>query len=174
VLAPTKYLKRHDNLGKYVHALLLYKYKITNEIPLWYLYNPPDVIENESMKVLWNFSIQTDLEIRHNRPDITVIDKNSMCAYLIDIAVPNDIHIATRRLDKIRNYTDLANEIKTLWGLRKVDIIPIVIGATGMIYHGLNDDLEKIGIENEFDKAWAQKIVLLGTAHIVRSFLNIA
>ena len=63
VLAPTKYLKRHDNLGKYVHALLLYKYKITNEIPLWYLYNPPDVIENESMKVLWNFSIQTDLEI---------------------------------------------------------------------------------------------------------------
>ena len=80
-----------------------------------------------------------------------------MCAYLIDIAVPNDIHIATRRLDKIRNYTDLANEIKTLWGLRKVDIIPIVIGATGMIYHGLNDDLEKLELKMNLIKHGLKK-----------------
>ena len=174
VLAPTKYLKRHDDLGKYIHALLLFKHEVINEIPPWYHYNPPDVIESESVKVLWNFTIQTDHEIAHNRPDITLVDKRSMTAYLIDIAVPNDIYIAERRLDKIRNYTNLANEIKTLWQLRKVDIIPIVIGATGMFYHGLDDDLKKLDIEKEFNKSWAQKIVLLGTAHIVRAFLQIA
>ena len=61
-----------------------------------------------------------------------------------------------------------------MWNLRKVDIVPIVIGASGMFYNEFDNDLKKLGIHKEFDKAWAQKIVILGTCHIVRAFLQIA
>ena len=174
VLAPTKYLKRHDDLGKYVHALLCKKYDIIDEIPPWYLYHPIDVIENEQAKILWNFSIQTDHEVRHNRPDITLINKRTRTVALIDISCPNDHNIAAKRMEKMRVYNDLAIEVQTLWNMRKVDIVPIVIGATGFFYKNFNDDLKKIGIDNDFDKAWGQKIVILGTCHIVRAFLQIA
>jgi len=78
-------------------------------------------------------------------------------------------------MEKLRNYTDLAVEIKSLWNLDRVKIVPIIIGATGIIHKGLNDDVEKLGLnDNKFDMREAQKITLLGTAHIVRSFFNIA
>ena len=41
----------------------------------WYKYEPSPVLENENFKVLWDFSIQTDKEIRANRPDIIFVDK---------------------------------------------------------------------------------------------------
>ena len=174
VMAPTKYLNRHNDLAKYVHSLLLVKHEVIDEIPPWYQYNPLDVIENNKVKVLWDFPIQTDHEVRHHKPDIVVVHKETRTATIIDIAVPNDTNIATTRMEKIRRYIDLAVEIKTLWELRKVDVVPIVIGATGMIHNGFNEDLQKIGIHHEFDKRLAQKIVLLATARIVRGFLQIA
>ena len=54
-------------------------------------------------------------------------------------------------------------------------IVPIVIGATGVIHKNLESDVEKLKLKNnKFNIREAQKITLLGTAHIVRSFLNIA
>jgi len=173
VLSATKYLKRHNDLAKYVHALLLKKYGFIAELPKWYEHKPKDVEENGNAKILWDFSIQTDHEIRHNRPDIVVLDKTKRKVSLIDISVPNDCNVAEKRVQKIRAYTDLATELKTLWNVQKVDIVPVIIGCTGTFYHGLVKDLEKIDIENDFKKYIAQKIVLLGTAHIVRAFMNI-
>ena len=92
---------------------------------------------------------------------------------LVDIAVPNDSNIADKQVEKIRKYTDLANEVNTLWQGRKVDIVPIVIGCTGTFYNDIEKDLEKIDIKKDFKKYVAQKIVLLGTSHIVRAFMNI-
>ena len=90
------------------------------------------------------------------------------------MAIPNDYNIAAKHLEKIRKYTDLAIEIKSLWNLRKVEIVPMIIGATGTFYHKFDDYLKKMDLKDEFDKYLAQKIVLLGTAHIIRAFLQIA
>ena len=104
-----------------------------------------------------------------------MIDKDRNEANIIDVAVPNDYRIAQKRLEKIRNYTTLAGEIKTLWKLSKVTITPIIIGAMGTMYKQFDDDIEKLGLtNNKFSKTEGQKITLLGTAHIVRSFLQIA
>ena len=67
---PTKYVKRHDNACKYVHLLLANKYHLIEDIPKWYEYDPDPLLENESVKVLWNFPVQTDRRINHNKPDI--------------------------------------------------------------------------------------------------------
>ena len=65
--------------------------------------------------------------------------------------------------------------MKTLWGLSNVEIVPIIVGATGAIYNGFDKDIKKLNLERvKFDKFQIQKIALLGTAHIVRGFLQIA
>lgn len=174
VLSATKYLKRHNDLAKYVHTLLLRKYGFIETLANWFEHQPKCVEENDNAKILWDFSIQTDHEVRNNRPDIVVVDKSTQKVALVDIAVPNDSNIADKRVEKLRKYTDLANEVKTLWQARKVDIVPIVVGCTGTFYKDIEKDLKKIDIESEFQKYMAQKIVLLGTAHIVRAFMNIA
>ena len=140
----------------------------------WYEHQPRSVEENDNAKILWDFSIQTDHEVRNNRPDIVVVEKSTQKVSLIDIAVPNDTNIADKRVEKIQKYTDLANEIKTLWQARKVNIIPIVVGCTGTFYKEFEKDLKKIDIFDDFKTCVAQKIVLLGTAHIVRAFMNTA
>ena len=173
-LAPTKYLKRHNDLAKYIYILLLQKYELDTTNHLWYDYTPQPVIENDRTKILWDFSIQTDHQIQHNKPDILILHKTERRATIIDIAVPNDSNIPMKRLEKLRNYTDLAVEIKTLWNLNKIEIVPFVIGATGVFYKGFDNDIEKLGLNGTMKYEICQKIILLGTAHIVRAFMQIA
>jgi len=54
---------------------------------------------------LWDFPIQTDHEIRHNRSDIVVLDKAKRKVSLIDISVPNVRNVAEKPVQKIRAYT---------------------------------------------------------------------
>ena len=104
--------------------------------------------------------------MQHNKPDIIAIDKAQNTAYIIYVAIPNDNNISRKRLDKIRAYTDLAVEVKTLWGLSNVEIVPIFFGATGTIYNGFDKNIKKLNLERvKFDKFQTQKIAFLGTAH---------
>lgn len=174
-LAPTKYLERHDNVCKYIHMLLTNEHGINNQITSWYRHKPRPIVENDRVKILWNFQVQTDHHLRHIKPDIIVVDKTKNEANIIDVAIPNDYRIAQKRLEKLRNYTDLCAEIKTLWRLSKVRITPIIIGAMGIMFQKFDKDIEKLNLQrHKFDKFEAQKIALLGTAHIVRSFSMIA
>ena len=51
------------------------------------------VLENEAVKLLWDFPMQTESKIEHNRPDIVVIEKKSKACYIIDVACPFDTRI---------------------------------------------------------------------------------
>ena len=102
-----------------------------------------------------------------------MVEKTTQKVSLIDIAVPNDTNIADKRVEKLRKYTDLANEVKTLWQARKVEIIPIVVGCTGTFYKEYEKYIKKIDIVDESKTCMAQKIVLLGTAYLVCAFMNI-
>ena len=127
------------------------------------------MLENENFKILWDFSIQTDREIRANRPDIIFVDKREQTVMFIDVTIPNDHNIIEKKLEKIEKYTDLGIEIKELWNMQRVDIVPIVIGCTGVLDNSFVRYLGKIPAEiNVFE---LQKIVLLNTCYIVRRFL---
>ena len=143
---------------------------IINNTIRWYDHQPRAVEENDSTKILWNFSIQTDHTIAHNKPDIVIVNKRTNEATIIDVAIPNDHNLARKRLDKLRAYTDLSVEIKTLWNLTKVTIVPVIIGAMGTFYSQFKTDVEKIPFDNlKLEQYEMQKIALLGTAHIVFS-----
>ena len=128
------------------------------------------MLENENFKTLWDFSIQTDKEIRANRPDIILVDKREQIVLFIDVTIPNNHNIIEKRLEKIEKYTDLAIEIKELWNMQRVDIVPIVIGCTGVVDNSFVRYLGKIPAEiNVFE---LQKIVLLNTCYMVGRFLS--
>ena len=58
-----------------------------NEAEKRYIRNPAKVLESENCKIWWNFLIQTDKALEHNRPDIIAIDKKSKKCLLIDPAL---------------------------------------------------------------------------------------
>ena len=93
VMAPTKYLQRHDNVCNYVHDLLLNEFDFKENQTAWYQHQPRTVEENANAKILWNFAVQTDHALQHNKPDIIVINKTNNKALIIDVAVPNDNNV---------------------------------------------------------------------------------
>ena len=67
----------------------------------WYKYEPSPVLENENFKILWDFSIQTDKEIRANRADIVFVDKREPVLF-IDVTIPKkDLRSAAVTLQKL-------------------------------------------------------------------------
>ena len=168
--ANTLYLKRHNNVAKYLHLKICLNSDLVKKHFEWCKYEPSLVLEIENFKILWDFSIQTDKEIRANRPDIIFVDKREQTVLFIDVTIPNDHNIIEKRLEKIEKYADLGIEIKELWKMQRVDIVPIVIGCTGVVHNSFVRYLGKIPAEiNVFE---LQKILLLNTCYIVRRFLS--
>ena len=86
-LSPTKYRERHDNVCKYIHVLLLLEHGFIEKYIPWYQHQPTQVAENNSTKILWNFSIQTDHEVINNKPGIIAMNKINKTANLIEVTV---------------------------------------------------------------------------------------
>jgi hypothetical protein len=61
--------------------------------PTSYSYTPESCLENDSYKLYFDRTILTDIHIKHNRPDIIILNKQQKQAYLLDIAVPNSHNI---------------------------------------------------------------------------------
>ena len=128
------------------------------------------VIENETVKILWDMTIQCDHYIEARRPDILVVEKESKKALIIDIASPGDCNVGEKESEKIEKYQDLKREIMKLWSLKSVEVIPVVVGALGSVSKKIGQYLEKIGIDVRI--GLLQKTALLGTARILRSVLE--
>ena len=168
-LSQKEYKRRHDNLEKVVHWKLTRKcnFEAGNK---WYEHDPERVLENESYKILWDSSIQTDHVIEARRPDLVVVDKKERICKIIDFAVPGDSRIEEKEKDKIEKYQDLGRELQKIWNV-KVKIIPLVVGSLGAITKQFGNRLKQVGITA--GTAQVQKTVLLGTARILRKVLEI-
>ena len=90
-------------------------------------YSPPRVCENSVCKLLWDFSIVSDVPLQHNRPDITYILKNNNEVFLIDIAIPGDSRLSHKFAEKHSKYIDLKVEVTRVWRVKRVSTIPIIV-----------------------------------------------
>ena len=100
------YKKRHDTLARIVHCKV-YDLPFSSKR---YEHSPVGITDNEEVNILWNFTIQTDREINHRRPDITVHGKNNNKFLTEDIAVPGDSNVESklreRELGKISRLSE--------------------------------------------------------------------
>ena len=63
-------------------------------------------IRKDIVKIIWNFSIQIETNIDHNKPQLILLEKEKMC-YIVAVASPFDPRIETKEKDKVKNYTAL-------------------------------------------------------------------
>ena len=71
------------------------------------------VVENDEVRITWDTTIYTDKKLKHNRPDITVMQRNTKEWTLIDIAVPTDQNVSKTEHEKVEKYQELAFETKS-------------------------------------------------------------
>jgi hypothetical protein len=170
-LANTEYLHRHNFSCKIVHQYLAKQANlIDTEVP-YYQYEPKPVLENNTDKLYWDRPVITDRTILANRPDIIWVHKNSKSAVLIDLAHPNDHNLNETFSNKIIKYTDLADEIKQMWKLDSVIVVPIVISVNGLIHPKILKFSDKINLPTKIVHT-CQRSVVLETCRIVRKVLN--
>ena len=148
---------------------LCQKFGLIGEVK-WYYHKPAIVVENDRIKILSDFNIQADHVIQHRKPDIVVLYKNERKCHFIDIAVPGDKRTELKEQEKIYNYTELRQEVKKIWDLSQVVVVPVVIGAPRVTSKRFKDWLEKLNIKSSVELL--QKPALLGTAKIVRQVLE--
>jgi hypothetical protein len=79
---------------------LAVKFNLLKNTQSRYSYKLESCLENDNYKLYFDRTVLTDIHIKHNRPDIIILDKQQKQAYLLDIAVPNS-HNTTQKLIKI-------------------------------------------------------------------------
>jgi hypothetical protein len=136
---------------------LAVKFNLLKNTQPHYSYTPESCLENDSYKLYLDRTILSDIHIKHNRPDIIILNKQQKQAYLLDIAVPNSHNITQTYNTKINKYLELSVAMRNLWCLEKISLFK---------------NLKILDLDNTL-VVEIQKGILLYSCHIVRKFLNI-
>ena len=89
------------------------------------------------------------------------------------MSVGLDINVDKNFQLKFDNYLPLAAELKRLYSEYSFEIIPLVLGATGLVSSPFTEGITKLGIMKVTDVTLkCQKNALLGTLKIVKSFMK--
>ena len=170
MLAEKEYKRRHDNVDTRLHWDLCKKNRLKCNVK-WYEHEPDSVVENDDIKLLWDFNIQCDNMIEARRPDIAVLHKKEKKCLIVDAVVPGDCGINEKEKEKIDKYQDLRREVNRLWQQKKVHVVQIVIGVLGSISKNFISFLHQLEINTNLGEL--QKAALLGTARILRKVLEL-
>ena len=100
-----------------------------------------------------------------------VVDKKEHKGIIIDVAVPDDVRVGGKELEKVEKYLELKREIGRLWKLKHVEVVPVGIGALGSVTKDFERWIRKVGIA--YIIGVMQMTVLLGTARILRKVLEL-
>ncbi|XP_044762004.1 uncharacterized protein LOC123319205 [Coccinella septempunctata] len=169
-IANTKYLTRHDNMGKVVHQLICLQKELIPHFTPHHVYAPQTLKENEQFKIYWDLTIITDRRVVHNRPDMVIFDKVNKTAIIIDFAVPQDQNLTKTYTEKMTKYEALAQQIRDMWKLRDARIMPLIISANGLVHRKTTQHLLELKLPQN-TIMWMQKAVILGTVNIIRKTL---
>jgi len=101
--------------------------------------------------------------------DIIIKNKKEKTCTLIDVAIPANINVLQKEAEKKLKYKCLCIKIQRMWNL-KCTIVPVIIGATGIVTRSLRKNLETVPGKHWIDSL--QKTAILGTSHIIRKVLQ--
>ena len=147
------------------HLELCKKFGLVGRVK-WYNQKPASVVENDIVKILWDFNIQTDHVISHRRSAIVLLYKTERKCHLIDITVSGEKWIDLKEQKKVGNYSELRRKVKKIWNLSQAVVVPVVIGALGVTSKILKEWVKKLYVKSSIELL--QKAALLGTVKIVR------
>ena len=133
------------------------------------------MFKNDDIELWWDTKITTKPALPHNKPDLVLWRLNEKRTFIIDVVVGLDVNVEKNYKTKQDNYLPLCIELKKLYPEFSFEVIPVAIGATGLVMKKLTNDLERIGIEkSKIGKCivLAQKAALFGSVKIVKSAMS--
>ena len=78
--------------------------------------------------------------------------------------------IREKEIEKIEKYENLKKELNSLWSLKKIEVVPVVVGALGCISNSFSAWMDTLGIK--LNVRMVQKSVLWRKARILRKVLD--
>ena len=72
------------------------------------------------------------------------IDKQAIEAKIIEIDIPGDAWVKDKELEKIEKYQLLREEIGKTWKLKKLAVVPVMIGALGAVFDMFDKRMKKL------------------------------
>ena len=168
-LAQREYKRRHNTVAKLVHWKLCEKHNLKRK-EKWYEHCPEGTVEEDGVKLIWDINIQCDNVIEARRPDLILVDKKAKSCVIIDVAIPGDCKINQKEIEKIEKYQSLKRKLKSLWLLKEVEVVPVVVGALGCFRKGFSRWMDTLGIK--LNVGMVQKSVSFGRASILRKILD--
>ena len=101
---------------------------------------------------------------------LILIDKKLKSCIDIDVATPGDCRIREKEIEKLEKYQNLKKEPERLWPLKKVEFVPVLVGALGCISKDFGAWMDTLGVK--LNVGMVQTSVLLGTARILKKGLD--
>uniref|UniRef100_UPI00358ED759 zinc finger protein 626-like n=1 Tax=Myxine glutinosa TaxID=7769 RepID=UPI00358ED759 len=89
-------------------------------------------------------SLKRHMRLHNGYPDIVLKHKEEKSVLLIERSVSNGFGLNAAETRKMIKYQDLKNEVKTIWKLKKAEIVPVIVRTTGMIKEILSDQSTNI------------------------------
>ena len=169
-LAQTEYRRRHDKMGLRVYWEVCGVYGLKRS-EQWHLEVPDGVRKSDDgmVEIWWDQTVSTPNKYDANRPDMMIVDRKSKEWFMVDFSVPLDTNVAKKEEEKISKYKDLAAEVSRMHTV-KVEVVPIVVGALGVVSKDLLGWLKKLGVGDVV--GGLQTAAVIGTGAILRKVLG--
>ena len=165
------YTARHNGVCSYLHWTICKDLNIECCDKSWE-HQPARTVGNDRYTVHYDHVIPTAtyLENAAVKPDIVIWDREEKSATVIEVSVPNDSGLNRAEREKITKYQGLIYDMKRNWNLQEINIIPVIIGAKGLMKKNFKKYLSSIpGIPSAKE---IQIIALKGTARILKRSLG--
>ena len=156
-------------------ALAVYNGIIKNHFKDHPYVHPTPVWKNGHIELWWDLYVKTTPRVQHNKPDIVVWDRKSKTCSIVDVCVPLDCNVHEQEKKKLDTYSPLTVSLLRLYPEYHFEVIPIVIGATGLITNTLVTNLKMlIDSENNVTKLITKMQVkaLIGSMRVLKSALS--
>ena len=118
---------RHNEQAKVIYNAIISQRRNDHQYV-----QPRPVWADQDIEIWWDRLIKTVPTVPHNTPDIVVWKKNENKCFIIDICAPLQKNIHKEKI-KIDNSTLLTIGLHTLYPNYSYGVVPIVVGATGLI-----------------------------------------
>ena len=164
---------RHDEVGK---ILLNELVRADNETSSYIVPKSGIAWSTNTLEIWWDTPVNSQPKATHNKPDMIVWRKSKKECVVIDICIPLDQNVKANEKVKEDRYVALTVALKRLYPEYHYSVVPVVLGATGLVTKSLMTNLLNIG----FTKRTANRIIpklqlkaLVGSMRIVKSALSL-
>ena len=164
------YTSRHNMVCRYIHWKVCKAIGV--EVKPVQLHEPAPITPHEEYIIYYDKCIPLGRFVESGavKPDIVIWDTKSKTAQIVEVTVPNDFGLNRAEREKNNKYQDLKNDLRNTWGLKNIELIPVVVGTTGLVKNNLQQHLKAIIGEPALEEI--QLAAIKGTIRLLKRALS--